>query len=190
MTKPAQSKRQLYGEPDEFTGERSIWWSPADHLEEFGKINAWYTEAMKYCTGKTVLDLGAGYALGSFFLSTVAKRIDSYDVMRLPDAPELRLPFQCPAVFHRTDLEKEEIPEKADVAVAIEFLEHVDNPDFVLGTLKVKSLFFTIPCYGNKNPFHKIEYDEAKAVDLVRRHFPTLEYRMESRRMIGLAHKL
>lgn len=177
---------------DTFTGERSIWWHPADHLEEFRKITDWYIEAMKYCTDKRVLDLGAGHGFGSFLLSTVAKRVDAYDIKLLFDtsARTHTLPFICPSKAHHLDLETAKVEEKGDIAVAIEVIEHLANPDFMLENLRVDSLFFTVPCYGNKNEFHKIEYSEESCKTLVERHFPRLEYRMEKRRMIGIAHRV
>lgn len=175
---------------DTWTGERTIWFNPGDHLQEFKQINDYYMDAMVHCVGKRVLDLGCGHAFGTLLLSLVADRVDGYDI-KFPTSEAMKLPFKAETRLHEVDLEKHTIPEEADVCVAIEFLEHVSNPDFVLENLKVQEIYFTIPCYGDKhNHFHKVEYDEQKAADLIRRHFPNLTYQMVSKRMIGLAKKV
>ena len=128
---------------------------------------------------------------GTFFLSLVAEKVDGFDIdihRSLRDG-SVKLPVQCDSNLHIVDLEKLPIAEEADVCVAIELLEHLENPEFLLEHLKVQTLFFTIPCYGDRNPFHKIEYNEEKAANMVRKFFPNLTYRMEAKRMIGLATK-
>lgn len=170
-----------------FTGERTLWWAPADHLQEFAAITNWYFLAMSHAKDKHVLDLGAGHAFGSFLLSTVASELDTYDNILPIEPNHVGLPFVCPTTHHVLDLEKREVDERGDLAVAIEVIEHLENPDFMLENLKVPALFFTVPCYGNKNEFHKIEYSEESAKALVERHFPHLTYRMERRRMLGYA---
>lgn len=170
---------------DTFTGERTLWWRPADHLEEFRKITDWYFEAMLHCAGQRVLDLGSGNCFGTFLLSTVAEEVHGYDVL-LPQGPD-DLPMQCETTFHVCDLEQQTPKEEGDIAVAIEVIEHLANPEFMLAHLKAPRLFFTVPCYGNKNEFHKIEYTEESCKALVEAHYPHLSYRMERRRMIGIA---
>lgn len=177
---------------EKFTGERTIWYSPADHLKEFRQIANYYMEAMEYIKGKIVVDVGSGNLFGTFLLSLVAEHvygIDLYHPLELDD-PKYRLPFQSKTTkIMQMDLESEPVDMTADVCVAIELIEHLEHPGFFLSNLKAKAIFFTIPCYGDRNPFHKIQYDEQKAAELIRAHFPELTYRMESRRMIGFAFK-
>lgn len=179
-------------ETEKWTGERTIWFKPADHLKEFRQINNYYQEAMAYCIDKSVVDVGCGFAFGTFLLSLVAKRVDGYDV-RIPGEliePRLQLPVQCKMTLNMLDLEKEPVPVEADICVAIELIEHLANPEFFLENLKTKSIFFTIPCYGDKqNTFHKIEYSEESAKTLVSKYFPNCGYRMENGHMIGIASK-
>jgi hypothetical protein len=173
-----------------FTGERTLWWKPGDHLAEFRAITDWYMEAMVHCVDKRVLDLGSGHCFGAFLLSTVAKSLDTYDYFTTTPSDADNFPYQCGTRHHARDLELEVIREEGDIAVAIEFLEHVANPGFVLKHLKTPRLFFTIPCYGDRNPFHKVEYSEESALVLIKRYYPHVGYRMEHRRMIGLAARL
>lgn len=179
---------------EKFTGERVIWWKPATHLKEFKLAMNLYMEAMQYAIGKTVVDAGCGTGFGSIFLSLVAPKVHAIDA-NVPEPLLEKNPDESPAfgtgdiVFHQLDLENEPVDITADLCVAIEFIEHLKNPEYFLANLKADSIFFTIPCYGDRNPFHKIEYDERKAAELIRGYFPHLTYRMEARRMIGIAHK-
>lgn len=177
---------------EKYTGERTIWYNPGSHLKEFRQIANYYMEAMEHAKGKLVVDVGCGNGFGTFLLSLVAEHVYGIDVYHPVELEEerYRLPFQSKvAKFLQLDLEKEPVDITADLCVAIELIEHLENPSFFLSNLKANSLFFTIPCYGNKNPYHKIEYDEEKAAALIRMFFPHLTYRMEARRMIGYAYK-
>lgn len=172
----------------EWTGERIIWNRPGKHLSEFKKCVNWYIEAMEYAKGKRVVDAACGTGFGTFLLATVASEVFGIEISAEAfEAAERQLPFQSAIKFLEIDLEKEPVDITADLCVSIETIEHLANPDFFLENLKAKALFFSIPCYGNKNEFHKIEYDEAKAAELIRRHYSDLTYRMENRRMIGYA---
>ena len=177
-------------EPIKFTGERAIWWDPSDHLREFKTCLDFYLEAMDHARGKRVIDAACGTGFGTFLLSTVAEEVFGIDVnAEIFAESEARLPFRCPTKFLELDLEKSPVDITADLCVSIETIEHLENPDFFLSNLKAKELFFTVPCYGNKNEFHKIEYNEEKCAELIRRHFPILTYTMPGRRMVGHAKK-
>ncbi len=175
---------------NKFTGERIVWSNPKDHLKEFAQCSNYYFEAMQYAKGKRVVDVACGSGFGTFLLSLVAEETFGIDIVdhgakwqKLCDASPHTMGYML------IDLEKEPVDITADLAVSIETIEHVDNPDFFLSNLKAKSLFFTVPCYGDKNPFHKIQYSEESCKALIEKHFPILTYRMEKRRMIGYAQK-
>lgn len=173
---------------NKWTGERTIWFNPKDHLEEFQKVHNWYMEAMKYCIGKIVVDVGCGHAFGSFLLSLVAEKVHGIDKNDLTDTDEV-LPIHD-FTFHMMDLDKEPVDITSDVCVAIELIEHLNNPEDFLKNLKSKALFFTVPCYGNKNEFHMREYSEESLKKLITENYsPELTYKMENRRMIGYAIK-
>ena len=174
-----------------FTGERVVWNKPGDHLSEFKICANFYMDAMVHAKGKRVIDAACGTGFGSFLLSRVAEELFSIDVEPEVFEPhEDILPLGCKTTKLALNLETEPVDITADLCVSIETIEHLANPDFFLSNLKAKSLFFTIPCYGDKNNhFHKIEYSEESAKALITKYFPILEYRMEKKRMIGIAHK-
>lgn len=173
-----------------FTGERITWNDPASHIGDFKLITELYMQAMVEAVGKRVIDAAAGTGFGTFLLSLVAEEV--FAIERDAEAVaefDGKLPFKAPVRILPIDLEKEPVDITADLAVSIETIEHLENPEFFLANLKAKSLFFSIPCYGDKNEFHKAEYTEEKAKALVTKYFPILTYTMSRRRMIGLAHK-
>lgn len=173
-----------------WTGERVIWNNPSDHIKEFRQCSNYYFEAMELAKNKIVIDVACGSGFGTFLLSLVASETHGIDVVDHGtrwDALGKASPHLVN--FQTMDLEKEPVDITADLAVSIETIEHLANPDYFLSNLKAKSLFFTIPCYGNKNEFHKIEYSEQSAKELIERHFPILSYHMEKGHMIGIAHK-
>lgn len=172
-----------------WTGERTIWAAPGDHLKEFRQIANYYMEAMGYAKGKRVLDVGCGNGFGTFLLSLVASDVIGVDISEeIFASGEARLPFQAHTTFQALDLDKDLAPEGAELCVAIELIEHLEHPDFFLEN-EAAAIFFTIPCYGDRNPFHKIQYSEASAAGLIRKHYPELTYRMEAGHMIGYAFR-
>lgn len=179
----------------EYTGERILWQKPEEHLKEFKQISDYYFEAMQYAKGKRVIDVACGSGWGTFLLSLVAEETFGFDIADygpIWDTLRFATPIRNkidPIVFGILNFEKEPVDITADLAVSVETIEHLINPEFFLGNLKAKSLFFTIPCYGNKNPYHKIEYTEQSSAELIKKYFPILEYRMEKGHMIGYAQK-
>lgn len=142
-------------------------------------------EAMEYAIDKRVLDTACGTGFGSFLLSLVASHVSAYDI-RGPFTPPLG---RSSITFTECNFDTAKVDEQADLTVSIETIEHLDHPDFFLSNLKTPAIFFTVPCYGDKNPFHKIQYTEHTMKELITKYFPNLTYRMERRRMIGYATK-
>lgn len=173
-----------------FTGERTIWMDPRDHLKDFIKIHSWYMKAMEHCFDKTVIDVGSGEGFGSMLLSTVAKDVIGCDIISPTEQGRLRVMGFGKLRFHTADLNTDRIL-STDICVAIEFLEHLKDPEFFLENLQVDELFLTIPCYGDRNEFHLREYNEESAKKLIEDHFKPSEfnYSMEGKTMIGLAIK-
>lgn len=171
---------------EEWSGERIVWQNPREHLKEFQQCLNYYMEAMQYAKDKVVSDAACGTGFGSLLLSLVAERVLAYDI---------RGPFDIPShsasniYFTERDFDKEVMGHTSDLTVSIETIEHLADPDFFLSQLPSPALFFTIPCYGDKNPYHKIQYSEENAKALITKYFPNLTYRMERRRMIGYAIK-
>lgn len=171
-----------------WTGERIVWDNPKEHLDEIGKVFGWYLEAMKYVNKRDiVIDVACGTGFGTFMLDKISSQVHGID--KLDMDWESKLPYER-TTFHIMDLDKDAVDITADIAVSIETIEHLENPDFFLKNLKAKSLFFTIPCYGDKhNTFHVIEYSEEKARDLISKYYD-ITYRMERGRMIGYGTRI
>lgn len=174
----------------DWTGERVLWQNPKEHLKEFRQCSNYYFEAMQYAIGKRVIDVACGSGFGTLLLSLVAEHITGIDIADYgPIWDKITETAIADGHFQIMDLEKEPVDITADLAVSIETIEHLGNPEYFLENLKAKELFFTIPCYGNKNEFHKIEYSEASAKALIEKYFPILKYHMEAGHMIGHAMK-
>lgn len=128
-----------------------------------------YFYVLSLIQDKTVLDLGCGCGLGTFLYSSLAKEVFAVDYNR----DTLRYASNFPhhlgkknvAFLHR-NLEKEEdiqsLP-SVDVCVALEILEHLEDPAMVLKNLKAKKLIFSVPLYSmevstwHKYPINTIE---------------------------------
>lgn len=132
-----------------------------------------------------VADLGCADGYGSNILAKVAKRVDAYDInaeyLSVAEANKNKNVY-----FHRVDFEKPvklQQP-KVDYVIAFEFLEHLDNPNFVLdfiySILKEKGkLICSIPSnfyeVANENghpsnPYHKHIYTQDDVVELFHAH--------------------
>jgi hypothetical protein len=171
----------------DWTGERILWQNPREHLSEFKTCTNLYIEAMQYAVNKRAIDAACGTGFGSFLLSTVASEVMAVDIQDMSEAGE-KLKDASPGDlrFTKLNLETQKADFGGDLCVSIETSEHLENPEFFLSGLRTQALFFSLPCYGDKNNhFHKIEYNEEKAANLIRQFFPNLTYRMERKRMMG-----
>lgn len=121
-----------------------------------------YMYAMRFLEGKTVLDCGCGAGLGTYLYSLVAQDVIGIDYSDKAFALAEKYPHPIPVKFLKRDMEKSEsyadLP-SADVAVALEFIEHLANPDYFLGQIKVNELIFSIPLNSLEvSEWHKYDF--------------------------------
>lgn len=141
------------------TGERFI---PSDSNKTEVAVNIErYLFALHHLEDKTVLDLGCGAGLGSYLYSLVAKKV--YAVDYDPIALESVEAFSA-IVGHRIETQKLDITDpdvkfpEVDVCVALEVLEHIEDPLSVLKKLNAKELIFSLPLSSLANSsWHKYE---------------------------------
>lgn len=123
-----------------------------------------YMFATQFIEGKTVLDLGCGAGLGTYFYSLFADKVIAvdYDATALEEARAWPYPKKN-VEFLQLDLEDPEtmakLPE-ADVCIALEVLEHIEEPAAVLRELKAKKLIFGLPLYSLEvSKWHKYKIE-------------------------------
>lgn len=113
-----------------------------------------YAHATQFAWGKQVVDLGCGSGYGSYILSMVAEKVTGLDmsidtIFYAGDTFEAHNLF-----FGAANLDNGYIP-PADLYVAFEVLEHLDNPDWLVQT--AKPMLWSIPI-SNANQWHKHVY--------------------------------
>jgi len=145
-----------------YTGERAIPWVP-----EVGRIMdqhvARYAWALQFCRGAEVVDLGCGAGYGTYMLSWVAAKAVGVDVNQ-GTIDYARERFWAENLYyHIQDLERGPLP-AADVFLAFEVLEHLENPRGLMSKLDV-CVLWSLPIYNNST-FHKHTYNPVKAEQL------------------------
>ena len=148
-----------------------------------------YVVIRDWVTGKSVMDVGCGTAIGSFILSAKAKSVAAVDpslvefigkkfiYLSNTHASMCAVTF-CPMRF--------ESMHKVDVAVAIEVFEHFENPRN--SVRKLSSLcdycFFTTPLAKvtgkTENPDHVAEYSKEDFEGIVGESFEILERKYQT----------
>ena len=128
-----------------------------------------YLFALQYLEGKTVIDLGCGSGLGTFLYSMLAKKVYAVDydaktieyAKRYPYAPD-KVEFLHLDLREQDDVAK--LPQ-ADVCVALEVLEHLEDPALVLKNLKTNKLVFSLPLHSMEvSTWHRFRIDTEKDV--------------------------
>src|SRR3990172_11308835 len=114
-----------------YTGERAIPWDKAVGPRVLSHHVARYSWALPFCWGRTVADLGCGTGYGAFLLSWGAKWVTGVDIDR--EAVHFAEEWFCAGnlQFICRDVRENKLP-KADLYVAFEFLEHLDDPGELL----------------------------------------------------------
>ena len=144
----------------------------------FADAIARYNFAMKYAYKRDVLDAGCQRGYGGNLLSYVAKSIGFADISEKSLGYCKRLVHQCASSYYQVDFEKERIPEKWDMVASFETIEHLENPDFYLESVKEclnegGYLIFSVP-HETPSSLHKQIFNEQAIRELIEKHF-TLE---------------
>lgn len=147
-----------------YTGERAIPWDPRTGAHILNRHVMRYAWAVPWVYGKEVVDLGCGTGYGSFMLSWGAKRVLALDISR--EAVHFaQSQFEARNLEYRIqDVRVDRIPH-AEVYVAFEFLEHLDDPEAVIAHLG-GTLLWSLPI-NNNSQFHKRRYSMAEAEALL-----------------------
>jgi len=120
--------------------------------------------------GEIVVDAACGTGYGSRLLAEVAKFVHGYDIDRRAVSVAVSRKTDNTA-FHVTDLERGDIV-RCDVAVSIETLEHLVNPENLVKKFyrRANRLFvFSVPLNeeAGANPFHNTTFTRDSIVKLV-----------------------
>ncbi len=128
-----------------------------------------YAWALNFCEGKTVLDLGCGAGMGTYFYSLVADKVIAvdYDKHAIEEASKWPFPKQNVEFIHG-DITDPDFLQKlphTDVCVALEILEHVEEPAGVLREMKTDHLVFSVPLHSLEiSSWHKYKIDTERDV--------------------------
>lgn len=121
-----------------------------------------YRWVLPLIAGKRVLDLGCGGGLGTYLYSLVAEKVYAldYDARAIEEAKRYPFPEGKVEFLHGDILNIDfELPE-VDVVVALEVLEHLEDPKAVLKRLKAHELVFSVPLHSLEvSTFHKFPID-------------------------------
>lgn len=120
-----------------------------------------YIFALPYIVNKKCLDVACGAGYGTAIISMLAKKTAGVDI----DEETIKWAkqnnfFYTKAKFFKIDLNKEQIPERYDIIISFETLEHLDSPTEFLkkikSTLRLNGqLILSVPIGEPANQFHK-----------------------------------
>lgn len=156
-----------------------------------------YMKVLPYCSGKDVLELGCGCGLGTYLYSLVAKTILAVDYSEGGLAYANAFPFDPRKVMLKlADLTKEVPLGHFDVTIAVEFLEHIEDPAALLAKLDTEKLVFSLPLNSLKiSTWHRYMIRNGDAGmqdirDLVQRDFTIDDMQLQERKWVfGVATK-
>jgi len=141
-----------------------------------------YSWASRFVSGKKVLDLGCGEGYCLIGVSLIAKEIVGIDMGINEFGRNVGHTFEtntyyCPTTFKKKNLEKELIDESCDVCFAFEFLEHIENPDFVLEQIKNVPLFiFSLPHNAPARQHKQVFISKQQVEDLIGKYFKNIDW--------------
>ena len=166
-----------------FDEDYHYFWMKIEHLGRY--LFAKDEISRSATTNCMVADFGCADGYGSNILATVARQVDAYDInsdyLLMGENNKNENVF-----FHRVDLDKpiELRQDKVDFVVAFEFLEHLENPNFVLEFINkilkengkficsVPNNLYEVAKADGKpsNPYHKHIYTQEEVIKLLNAH--------------------
>src|SRR4051794_7033411 len=169
-------------EPLEFTGER---YTPAVGAEIAHEHLHRYLLALRWCSGRRVVDVACGEGYGSSLLGTVAAEVVGVDASAEAVEHAAGAYGSGTGRFHAPDAASMPVEDGwADVVVSFETLEHLEDHEAFLaeidrvlrpGGLLVLSTpdrsTYLAEEGSEPNPFHLHELDRAELAALLGRHF-------------------
>ncbi len=102
------------------------------HMPSFTTHLEQYVYASNYVMRKDVLDIGSGEGYGPQILSYGANKIDVIDKSPRSLMRAKAKNYYCPVEFHEMDLEEQFLLGSWDVIVALQILEHLNDPETVV----------------------------------------------------------
>jgi len=151
------------------TGERCIpWEAPPTKRPSFARHIRRYGWATQFAVNKSVVDLGCGCGYGTHMLSMVANGAIGYDndLEAIGFAIAYFERFERKGcLFDVADIEREPVPSDADLYIAFEILEHLNDPAALVKRLHGK-LVWSLPL-DRTSKFHKHDYNLEQATALM-----------------------
>ncbi len=145
-----------------------------------------YLFALQFCKDKVVLDAGCGAGLGTYLYSLVGKRVIGVD--HNDDALEISQQYliqKDKVQFIKADLEKDILPDH-EITIALEVIEHLENPDFFLSQLKGNELIFSIPLNSlSCSQWHKYDFKTLGDIkEVLERYYKIDNYYLQGNRWV------
>jgi 2-polyprenyl-3-methyl-5-hydroxy-6-metoxy-1,4-benzoquinol methylase len=150
-----------------------------------------YLFVLQFISGKKVLDAGHGAGLGTYLYSLVAKNVIAVDYNDTAQEFARSYPIGNNVEYMKLNLDEDDMPAH-EVTVALESLEHLNNPEKFLSGLKSEKLIFSLPLNSlSTSTFHK--YD-IRSVDDVKNligksHELESLHVQENKWVYGVGHK-
>lgn len=137
------------------SGERFTPYTSENKNEPILNLERYYY-AMAQCKNKRVVDMGCGAGIGTYLYSLVAKSVVAIDYKDEAIDYAKRFPVEN-VEFLKLDMEKDNIPD-GDILVAIEFLEHLENPERIL-QFGYPEIVFSVPMASlSVSTWHKYDF--------------------------------
>lgn len=135
-----------------------------------------YKWAMRFCRDKSVVDVACGSGYGCAILAEItSKRVLGIDISK--EAIDYCSEKYKTAKFIQHDLEKG-YDIKSDIVISFETIEHLNNPEKFLASVKKNCLdtfIFSIPI-DLPGEFHKKVYSIEDTKKLIGKHFDNVKY--------------
>jgi len=122
--------------------------------------------------GASVMDLACGVGYGSHYMHQRGHAVAAYDYNN--DALQYAEDHYSGPSYTALDLAESAIPRRADVAIAFEMLEHLENPAALLGSIPARELYCSVP---NETHFPYKSDPEGRGWMHHKRHYTESEFR-------------